>query len=52
MDSGATPEELDCVMGALEGLDDAALQSILDDSASDETQQQVAAAAAECITQE
>lgn len=52
MDSGATTEELDCVMGALDGLDDAALMSILEDTASDEIQQQVAAAAAECVTQE
>lgn len=52
MDSGATTEELDCVMGALDGLDDAALMSILEDTASEETQQQIAAASAECVLQE
>jgi len=37
-DSGATTEELDCVMSALDQLDEAAIVSILEDNASTETE--------------
>lgn len=51
-DSGATTEELDCVMSALDELDDAALVSILEDNASPETEEQIGLAMADCMVQE